>query len=478
MFWRFFCLGVVFFALSCGGPGAVKIVDAPSSDQGAGEEAESPPIKRAQPKEPDPKKQANCAKASKGACEGSENCEDVCDDIFSRRRDKQDCYELPETLVFDFEELLESAEDGDVDSIDSGVLECLLDIDETEFARAVKKMSRREAKDFLFAVSEDDSLAEVLEDEDDEFNILKQLLNKATGSNKLNRQLREEIEDDKGFIWLAGEGSEFVWDWLDNYVGDVCDGSNSGDVCPGGDNIGAYCKVLLEFKDRDLEDFLSDADFFADEFEEEVEDEEYLYEVDNSPGSRYKGDFKDYCQMVIEGGACPADGTEPPSGERLAEITFEYGTGLDAAHQATRFYVTANLCHGNGWVRQERGSADPSAQNIILALDDYDLPGEGFGGLAIDKDQLDPGSSANSNKTWYLYLDDQRYTLSLEADKINEYTESDTKVPDAGSCARAGNDQRDVFEFLKFLPGRLSKASYNVYLASKEDGGDCEYHKP
>ena len=120
-------------------------------------------FEREKPKQSDPVKQRECSKKSQSSsCEEDRNCKEICDDIFSSRADKRKCYELPEGLVQSFEELLEATEDGDTDEIDPEILECMLDIDEREFAKAVKKMSRREAADFLVAIADDDRLGQGL----------------------------------------------------------------------------------------------------------------------------------------------------------------------------------------------------------------------------------------------------------------------------------------------------------------------------
>ena len=107
----------------------------------APQEEDLPPIiERERPKIPDPVKQEVCRSGGRNTCEDSKKCQDVCDDVFSRRADKKDCYELPESLVLKFEDLLEDVEDGDIEDIEPAVLECMLDIDEREFAKAVKKM--------------------------------------------------------------------------------------------------------------------------------------------------------------------------------------------------------------------------------------------------------------------------------------------------------------------------------------------------
>ena len=280
---------------------------------GEGVDSSPPPIERFEPKYPDPVKQKECRKRGRNDCEGDKDCEKICDDIFSRRADRQDCYEYSSEMVFEFEALISATEDGDVDEIEdigSNVLECMLDIDEREFAEAVRKMSRREAEEFIFLIANNEDFAEVLEEEDDEFNILKQLLNEWARSSDLESALSRELsQEDKTLLWLFAEYSEAAWDWLDGYVDEECSGRNTGE-CPGGENIGAYCNALLEsgFSRSDWEDFLSDAVFFADEYEEEVEDESYRYEITNDPGRGYDGDFRDYCEMKA-----PSSNSNPPT---------------------------------------------------------------------------------------------------------------------------------------------------------------------
>ena len=303
--------------------------------------------------------------------------EDVCDDIFSLRADRQDCYEYSSEMVFEFEKLIEATEDGDVDEIEdigSNVLECMLDIDEREFAKAIRGMSRREAKEFIFLIVENEDFAEVLEDEDDEFNILKQILHSATGSSDLERALSREIEDNKTFLWLAAEYNEPAWDWLDNYVGEECNGRDTSD-CPGGENIGAYCNALLKsnFSQRDWKDFLSNTELFADEYEEEVEDESYEYEITNSPGRSYSGDFRDYCYELsgIGSGACPS--SNPPTFKKLAEITFEHPIvegrwryrGYIGPNYRTDLSIPAGSRVGIPDDPDDRGDSDPS-QDVLL----------------------------------------------------------------------------------------------------------------
>ena len=209
---------------------------------------------------------------------------------------------------------------------------------------------------------------------------------------------------------------------------------------------------------RDLEDFLSDTDLFAEEYEEEVEEEDYLYEWDSNPGSRYNGDFRDYCNQEILAEAlpqaCPADGTEPPANQRLAEITFS----------GPHYWVREGYCHPGSpqSERNPRGTADPASQRIILNLNDYEYNNNGrIGELFVDKDEID----YDSDKTYYLYIGEDRYELSASPD--HDYTES------------CGSRSRDVLGWVDILSAHpSSRGPHNIYLASEEEGEDCEYYKP
>ena len=420
----------------------------------------APPVERDTPKKADPVKMEICSKRNRtGSCEEEEKCKDICDDIFSSRGDRRKCYAFSDSLVESFEELLEATEDGDTDEIDPEILDCMLDIDEREFAKAVKKMSRREASDFLVAIADDDYLAKVLEEEDDEFNILKQLLHKSAGSNNLISQLKKEIEDGKSFFQLAAESSESGWEWLDSYVEDVCEKTSSSDICPGGESIGSYCTALLDFRDRDLKDFLSETDLFAERYEDEVQDADYLYEVEDNPDSQYLGDFRDWCRE--EGGLpspCPANGTPPPDAQKLADIT-------PAAADADKAYAITGVgpCFkgpgdASGSPRfPNTGSSNPD-QEILLFLNDYRTGQMILNNAIIDYD---------SDKSYYLYIDSARYELE-GSDLKNTYADDCTGSETVG-------DELTLWEgFLGSFDFEIK--AYSVWLASEENG-QCEYYQ-
>lgn len=464
---RFAVTASLFFMLSC----TVGPPQAPDIIESRGERENNSPItERREPKRSDPVKQAECSRKSRsGSCEGEESCEEICDDIFSSRADRRKCYELPEDLVSEFETLLEATEDGDTDEIDPEILNCLLDIDEREFAKAIKKMSRGEAEDFLAAVAEEDYLAQVLEEEDDEAVILRQLLSKTSRSENLIAQLENEIEDRKSFFYLAAESNEYAWDWLDKYVDDVCSGTSS-DYCPGGESIGTYCKVLLntqKFSEKKLKAFLSDADIFSHEYEDDVEEDNYLYEVTDSTDSRYEGDFRDWCNKESTfAQPCPDDGDEPPGSYLLTTITPRTGPGDRSSSR--EFAVSGGACLKKGdnlIVRSVNGhgQSDPK-QHILLYLLDYTTD---KGEMVLNNEYL----NYKRSKKYYLYIDDARYELQ-HADKKEQY---DDNCTDPSTTDYRG-DNMTLWQ--DFLPNSLvDNQDYKVWLASEENDR-CTFYTP
>jgi len=428
----------------------------------------NPPIEQVRAKRLDPVKQDECKERGRSGCEADKDCEEICDDIFSSRRSRQECYEYSSEMVSQFEDLIEAAEDGEVDEIEGigpDVLECMLDIDESAFAKAVKEMSRREAQDFAVLIAGDVGFAEVLEEEDDEFNILRQLVNRLAGGSGLEEVLSQEIEDDKTLLWLFAEGNKGAWDWLDNYVAEECDGRNSED-CPGGENIGVYCNALLEsnFRSSDWDDFLSKTELFAKMYEYDVKDEGYEYEITDSPGSDYDGDFRDYCELKADASGSntpsdPPDDSNPPvvtppsltpcptgspeAGQILANFQ------LETINTQSRLYSRPNFFPSS------HGSVTPS-QDIVLRIvvdirASYDEPYN----ILFRDNQI----SFNSSRTYYIYIDNTRIELNV-----------------GHSGVQGGIRYRAVTARNYPTSGRLE--SFDLAVASELNGDQCEFYTP
>ena len=424
------------------------------------------PVVRQTPKKPDIEKQRRCGKGSTTVdlCKDSSTCMNACDDVFTGRANKKDCYELPEELVFEFEDLLDATEDGEIDLIRPFALECLLDIDDREFTKAIGKMSRSEAKEFLYEITYDDELAEILEDEDDDYFILKDLLKQATGKSNLVEQLGTTIEDGKNFLHLAGEGVEEAWEWLDNYV------TEEGDT---DDPLSTYSRVLAGMNKRDLEDFLDDADNFEDEYRSEVEDDNYRYTEDSFrvwvklPAQKDRGNLRSSASPTpttptptTQSGDCPASGGSF-SARKIVEITTQTSGPTGDLYE---FYTQGPFCYmnGNSQVPEPtpaRPSPSDPVQNIILVLRDY---GSENGLLIVDRRNLD----YKSNNDYYLYIGNKRYSLSREKD----YRVTPSNCSGVSTTRRL--IQWDDFLGSNSIPGN---GPHEIALAYKPPNGACKF---
>ena len=243
----------------------------PPSGQSAGQNKRRAVVPKAPP---DPKKQEECRKQSQGACGDDQDCQSVCADIFRTKSNRKHCGKLPKDFVLAFELSLKQVERGDAQDLDLEVLDCLLDIDVKAFTNALKRLNRNEAKDFLYEITDNEDLAKILKNEDDNFRIFNQLFEEAGIGAGLNQILSEEIEGDKGFLWLSSEGNRYAFDWLDEYVAKECPSS----LCPQEQNLGAYCAELVRLSDSDLRDFLEDGDVFAREYERDILNQDFDYD--------------------------------------------------------------------------------------------------------------------------------------------------------------------------------------------------------
>ena len=251
----------------------------------------TPEVSRENPKETDPDKQEEKCQAGIGtACSKDKKCQKICDDLFSSNSQEKACLELPKKTVLGFEELFETLEEEDPDDLDLNILECLLDIDDTEFANAVKKLSKDQAKAFLIEVTEEEELSRILEEEDDAFNILKQAFSRAGFGYKLKDVLTDELEDDKSFFHIVAEDeNKPAYKWIDAYVEEVCEEKRDRSQCPGEkrEKLGAYCQAFINHYSSELAGFLSSADLFEDDYRKKLEREDEAWTVSG---------FKDFCR--------------------------------------------------------------------------------------------------------------------------------------------------------------------------------------
>jgi len=403
----------------------------------------APPVdpNRETPTPLDPRKQELCIKASTNICESSESCIRICKDIFRSSRNRTHCYKLPLSLVTDFETLLEDTEKGRVTSIDLAVLSCLLDIDEREFANAVREMSRSEAREFLVEITKDEDLANILQEEDDEFNILEQIFYKALDSSlSLFVILTRNIKDSKSFFYLAAEGNEDSWRYLDDYINRACSGL--GNDCA----IKSYCKAFLRWNDRVKGEFLTDADFFEDTYRDEIENGGYEYKVTNSNG---EGGVKEFCTFL----SCPYDGKKFQIG---SEILRQYDL-RDRVH----------LINRHTWYVEIKEGEDVVGRIVYRTDDRLDIPR-----IVLQSDFFNKIPGNKDHPTMVFTLN----TRKKETFKMTPFTESTSHIGyihkfDGGNGKAFEIAIPDTADFTKALAVDNVEISFGVQ--SSSDGEQC-----
>ena len=276
-----------------------------SADSAKTEDSVETSLKRRSPKESDPEKQLLCKEMGEEKCENVEGCEDICRDIFSRSSAKKKCLSLPSELVHEFQTIFELLDEGeDIRDISPKALECLLDIEESSFARQMGRLNRRETMDFLVEVAVNKKLGEVLGAEDDESLLLRKLFDNLDYAVEDLKKLAFPIDGQINvFELVLDKENEGAWDWLNSYVEEKCE---SSPLCYSEKKeedtaVVFYCRLFLGMDSRGRLRSALSSRVFEDYFGHEIEREKVC-----GPGGDqncelgYIDHFKSFCQAYTD----------------------------------------------------------------------------------------------------------------------------------------------------------------------------------
>ena len=199
-----------------------------------------------------------------GECERDRRCEEICDKIFTVSLDREICEDLSINEVKRLEEVFHVLEDPNEDSLeemDLKALEALLNIGLNPLRSAVSKMSQLEKEKFLAWLAGDLKAVEIIEKEETDFEVLKELL--GSSSSLIIKDLNRGIDGGRTFIKIAVYvENEPALSWIHNFFGHVCDKRSDYRRCLFED---FYCKLSLSrssedeyFNYRFFEDLLND----------------------------------------------------------------------------------------------------------------------------------------------------------------------------------------------------------------------------
>lgn len=222
-------------------------------------------------------------------CDEDDQCWELCFQMFHSRAEQDNCGRRPSELVDAFDLLLEDMQTGNVQSVDGMVLQCLYQIDDSEFKKHLNRLSSKKAKAFLGEIGYKEDLAEAIFELDEDHDILEDLLEEA-GFDDGWDFLTEEVDSRDTLIEIIlEEDNEDAWLWLDNFVRlrcasdttSYCGGTildtirdRAGDTSPGlgeeekRDAFTAYCKALRD-DNNDYETFV-ESELFERDYEDFV----------------------------------------------------------------------------------------------------------------------------------------------------------------------------------------------------------------
>ena len=221
-------------------------------------------------------------------CKGDEDCEEICEDIYNRRRDREDCEDLSLAQVKRLEEIYDFIEDPDEDELDTisgDDFDTFININIYPLDRLVGKYKRSEAEEMLLWIARNDEIAKIFKKEDDDYKILKDLLKELNGSNDQER-LKRSIDDDNFLGMISENGNEEAGEWVHDFIEDeLCSGDLVTEEC-----LGKYCDIANAM-DEDNAEGLGSFEYFEDYLQDIIDD-------------------------GINGDTDTSDGSEPPTGNQ------------------------------------------------------------------------------------------------------------------------------------------------------------------
>ena len=211
---------------------------------------------------------------SGSACERDRECEDLCKDIYNRRTVRKDCLALPVSQVeklWEIYDIFRNPREDDLEIIDPEDFEIFVEIDLQPLDTLIRKFGTSEAKRVLAWIAEEPDIVEIFQDEDDDFDLLKELLkslNSNAGAQQYQQALSKTI-DRESFIEIAISDNGLALDWIHGFFSRQCDGDNSKreEICIFQD---WYCETELNDDSWDslkgYDDFSEIIDEILDEY--------------------------------------------------------------------------------------------------------------------------------------------------------------------------------------------------------------------
>ena len=209
------------------------------------------------------KRTTTSRRSSGDKCEGDDDCEEMCEDLFSSRSKREDCEELDEDIVDgmftafnDRNGYLEDPDEDDLEDIHPDAVENALDIDERVWTDLIKDYSSSQAKRVLYWIATNKEIYDAMDsslDEDDLEDIFEQLISENVRNQKFYQFIEEELEDDDedNFINLAYDDGSDAASFIIERAVDDCEEKTNHKLITEEDHRKPACllEVLCDHKD-------------------------------------------------------------------------------------------------------------------------------------------------------------------------------------------------------------------------------------
>ena len=169
-----------------------------------------------------------------GECARYERCQEICDEIFELREDRELCEEFSLEDVEKLRVVSRIFRDFDRKNstfLDLKDLEFLLNIGSDPLEKALEQMNDNQKDDFLVWLAADPKATGIIGNaEGKEFEFLKQVL--GPSESEVLSQINKPIDDEDTVIEIAlNKNNLFLLEWFHDFFGDNCEKNSSYETC-------------------------------------------------------------------------------------------------------------------------------------------------------------------------------------------------------------------------------------------------------
>ena len=227
--------------------------------------------------DPDRDSTLSRAKRQGDACEDEREdheCYSLCKEIYKRVDDREECRELtPDNIedIYDVWAALETGRLSNLEEIDVEHLDWFINLSIAGFDSLIRDYKRSEAEDVLIWIAENEEVAEVMRDEDDDFETLEELLSLVDRFelDTVENPFVEEIDRKTLFEYAIATGNDIAMDYFLDYFFQTHKSCRKGSITVA--CLTVVCSIGDSIDERDREEMF-DSNIFSDFVKDIIKD--------------------------------------------------------------------------------------------------------------------------------------------------------------------------------------------------------------